>query len=171
MIYSHIDSHALDSVRIINVFHFNNCVNFSSYPNTHKIAVEMYEGEQKKYQSTIRGKKTEDGAYYEMSELCIRAGTCFLKFLSHKKTPNEVTLNAISVPFRIAESSSSSTSSTVPAPTPTPPLTLDPKNIASLQMMAMKFLAPTLQKINSRLESLESNFNRLETRVRELENT
>ena len=128
----------------------------------------MYEGEERKYQATIRGKKTEDGVSYEMSGLAFRSGTCFLKFLSHKKTPNEVTLNAISVPFRIAESSSSTTSTT-PAPTPSPP-TLDPKNIASLQMMAMKFLAPILQKLNSRLDSLESNFNRLETRVRELEN-
>ena len=127
----------------------------------------MYEGEERKYQATVRGKKTEDGVSYEMSGLSIRAGTCFLKFLSHKKTPNEVTLNAISVPFQISESSSSAT--LTPTPTPSPP-TLDPKNIASLQIMAMKFLSPILQKINSRLDSLESNFNRLETRVRELEN-
>ena len=92
----------------------------------------MYESEERKYQATVRGKKMEDGNSYEMSGLSIRAGTCFLKFLSHKKTPNEVTLNAISVPFQIAESSSSAT--LTPTPTPSPP-TLDPKNIASLQMM------------------------------------
>jgi hypothetical protein len=119
----------------------------------------------KRYVRTVKGTKTEEKDLYTVSLEFSKMSKMNLKFVSHKASPDLIYLKNISVPFQINTSESKDTM----MPPPLLSKNMDAKNIASLQIMAMKFLNPVLNGINTRLDKLESKMESLESRVQRLE--